>query len=86
MLFNAVFLTWLHSNSKVLLLEPTYGEYAHVLEHVIGCQVDHLQLQPQHDYQLDIAVYKAALQLQYDLVIVVNPNNPTESFISRQRW
>ena len=80
------FLTWLHSNSKVLLLEPTYGEYAHVLEQVIGCQVDRLQLQPQHDYQLDIAAYKAALQLQYDLVIVVNPNNPTGSFISRQRW
>ena len=29
--------------SRVLLLDPTYGEYAHVLENVIGCDVYRLR-------------------------------------------
>src|SRR3954469_10222756 len=31
---------WVHQDSRVLILDPMYGEYAHVLEQVIGCRVD----------------------------------------------
>ena len=37
-------LEWLTPGSRVLLLDPTYGEYAHVTERVIGCRVDRLEL------------------------------------------
>jgi nicotinamidase-related amidase len=33
---------WLTPASHALILDPTYGEYAHVLERVIGCRVDRI--------------------------------------------
>jgi len=44
---DAIFLAfrqWLTPTSRVLILDPTYGEYAHVLERVIGCRVIRLPL------------------------------------------
>src|SRR6218665_1434815 len=38
-LFASVVLT---ETSNVLLVEPSYGEYAHVCQHVIGCQTETL--------------------------------------------
>jgi len=37
-LIYLAFREWLTRNSRVLLPDPTYGEYAHVLERVIGCR------------------------------------------------
>jgi histidinol-phosphate/aromatic aminotransferase/cobyric acid decarboxylase-like protein len=71
----------LHGLSRVLLLDPTYGEYAHVLERVVGCRVDRLRLRREEDYQLDSARTRAALLGQYDLVVLVNPNNPTGQLV-----
>jgi len=31
--------TWLRKDSRVLILDPTYGEYGSVLERVVGCEV-----------------------------------------------
>src|SRR5262249_13274120 len=44
---------WLTPASRVLILDPTYGEYPHVLEQVIGCRVDRLVLCRRDGYQLD---------------------------------
>ena len=44
---DAIFLAlrqWLTPASRVLILDPTYGEYAHLLEQVIHCRVDRLGL------------------------------------------
>src|SRR5207344_1800686 len=41
LIFRA-FRHWLTAGSRVLILDPTYGEYSHVLEKVIGCTVDRL--------------------------------------------
>lgn len=69
---------WLTPGSRVLLLDPGYGEYAHVTERVIGCQVDRLRLSPEDDWFLDPArLAEATRGGRYDLVVVVNPNNPT---------
>ncbi|WPO76666.1 histidinol-phosphate transaminase [Streptomyces sp. KN37] len=69
---------WLTPGSRVLLLDPGYGEYAHVTERVIGCQVDRLQLRREDGWLLDPARLAAATgDGRYDLVVVVNPNNPT---------
>ncbi|MFF3756510.1 aminotransferase class I/II-fold pyridoxal phosphate-dependent enzyme [Streptomyces sp. NPDC002185] len=69
---------WLTPESRVLLLDPTYGEYAHVTERVIGCRVDRLRLRREDGWVLDPARLAAATEDgRYDLVVVVNPNNPT---------
>lgn len=64
--------------SRVLLTDPCYGEYAHVTERVIGCRVDRLPLRREDGWRIDPDRLSAAVHSgRYDLVVVVNPNNPT---------
>ena len=74
---------WLTAASRVLILDPTYGEYAHVLERVIRCQVDRLPLLRGENYRVDLNRLKQALAGGYDLVVLVNPNSPTGQHIPR---
>jgi len=69
--------TWLRPESRVLLLDPTYGEYEHVLRQVVGCRVDRLRLRRERQYRLDLAELEMMLRSDYDLVVLVNPNSPT---------
>lgn len=82
LIFRA-FRHWLTADSRVLILDPTYGEYAHVLEHVVGCTVDRLALDRAEGYQVNLERLRAALQLDYDLVALVNPNSPTGRHVPR---
>lgn len=82
LIFRA-FTRWLGTGSRVLLLDPTYGEYAHVLERVLSCAVDRLPLTRETDYAVDLATLAAALGRGYDLVVLVNPNSPTGRHIPR---
>ncbi|MDG4859646.1 histidinol-phosphate aminotransferase family protein [Streptomyces sp. T-3] len=69
---------WLTSESRVLLMDPGYGEYAHVTERVIGCRVDRLRLRREDGWRIDPArLSEVVASGGYDLVVVVNPNNPT---------
>ena len=65
----------LDKNSRVLLLRPTYGEYEHVLRHVVGCHVDFFDVHPD-TLELDAAAL-ATVAPRYDAVFLVNPNSPT---------
>jgi histidinol-phosphate/aromatic aminotransferase/cobyric acid decarboxylase-like protein/GNAT superfamily N-acetyltransferase len=68
----------LTAQSRVLLMDPGYGEYAHVTERVVGCHVDRLQLCPEDDWRIDPGRLAGVVASgAYDLVVVVNPNNPT---------
>jgi len=75
---------WLRPSSKVLILDPMYGEYAHVLDKVIGCCVDRLTLSRAHDYKVDCEELASRLGGGYDLVVLVNPNSPTAQHIERE--
>lgn len=68
---------WLRRRSRVLLLDPTYGEYAHVLQKVVGCRVDRLPLRREQGYRLHLPELSRTLRAGYDLVVIVNPNSPT---------
>ncbi|MGP4043899.1 aminotransferase class I/II-fold pyridoxal phosphate-dependent enzyme [Streptomyces sp. 2A115] len=69
---------WLTPESRVLLTDPGYGEYAHVTERGIGCRVDRFRLRREDGWRIDPARLSAAVGSgRYDLVVVVNPNNPT---------
>jgi histidinol-phosphate/aromatic aminotransferase/cobyric acid decarboxylase-like protein len=74
---------WLSARSHALILDPTYGEYAHVLEQVIGCTVDRLPLFRTDDYAVHLERLSDALRDEYDLVVLVNPNSPTGRHIPR---
>ena len=75
---------WLTPRSNVLILDPTYGEYAHVLERVVGCTVDRLKLRREEGYTVDLARLEAAFMDDYDLIVLVNPNSPTGRHITRR--
>ncbi|NHC45715.1 histidinol-phosphate aminotransferase family protein [Motilibacter sp. K478] len=75
---------WLTPASRVLLLDPTYGEYAHVLEHVVRCRVDRLRLEREEGYGLDVErLVRRVHDAAYDLVVLVNPNSPTGRHVPR---
>lgn len=68
----------LQTHSRVLILDPMYGEYAHVLSNVIGCTYDSFELHSENNYRIDLEELVATVQSRkYDVVILVNPNNPS---------
>ena len=83
-LIYLAFREWLSAESRMLLLEPTYGEYAHVAENVVGCCIDRLTLRPDNGFGVDIAQLEERISRGYDLAVIVNPNNPTGRHIPRQ--
>jgi histidinol-phosphate/aromatic aminotransferase/cobyric acid decarboxylase-like protein len=82
-LIYLAFRQWLNPASRVLILDPMYGEYVHVLEKVIGCEVSRLVLSRQHQYAVNLDRLQAEIRLGYDLIVIVNPNNPTGQHIPR---
>ncbi|HEV3056667.1 MAG TPA: histidinol-phosphate transaminase [Vicinamibacterales bacterium] len=75
---------WVTPRSRVLILDPMYGEYAHVLEKVIGARVDRLSLSRTRSYDLQFADLSAHIRGGYDWVVLVNPNSPTGRHVARQ--
>jgi histidinol-phosphate/aromatic aminotransferase/cobyric acid decarboxylase-like protein len=73
---------WLNKDSRVLILDPMYGEYAHVLENVIGCNVDRLSLERSNNYRINESTLVSCLKSNYDWVILVNPNSPTGQYFN----
>lgn len=69
--------------SKVTLPDPTYGEYRHLAERVLGARVTLSPLDGGRGFVPDVE------QLAYDsrdadLVVLVNPNSPTGVGVSRR--
>jgi histidinol-phosphate/aromatic aminotransferase/cobyric acid decarboxylase-like protein len=82
-LIYLAFRHWLSPNSRVLILDPMYGEYQHILQNVIGCKIDRLVLPRSNNYTVDLDELKASIRMGYDLIVLVNPNNPTGRHIRR---
>lgn len=75
---------WLKASSRTLILDPAYGEYAHLLEQVIHCRVDRLHLARIDGYALDLARLEASFDRRYDFIVLINPNSPTGRHIPRE--
>jgi len=65
------------ATGRVLILDPMYGEYAHVLEQVIGARVDRLPVLEDRQYDVDLVELMTRVAGGYDWVVLVNPNSPT---------
>jgi histidinol-phosphate/aromatic aminotransferase/cobyric acid decarboxylase-like protein len=74
---------WLTRSSRVLILDPMYGEYAHVLDKVIGCEVVRLVLHEANAFQVSLEDLVSEATRNVDLVILVNPNSPTGQYVDR---
>ena len=61
-----------------------YGEYAHVLENVVECQVDRLQLKKLDNYRIKTEELISIQKNNYDWVIIVNPNSPTGQYLNSE--
>jgi histidinol-phosphate/aromatic aminotransferase/cobyric acid decarboxylase-like protein/GNAT superfamily N-acetyltransferase len=75
---------WLDRRSHAVLLDPTYGEYGHVLEKVIGCEVERLRLERSAGYAVDIGRLGSMMAAGPDLVVLINPNSPTGRGLRRE--
>lgn len=75
---------WLNPQSKVLILDPCYGEYIHVLEKIIQCQVNRHTLKRENGFVVDTDSLLYEINNDYDMIILVNPNSPTGLFISKE--
>jgi histidinol-phosphate/aromatic aminotransferase/cobyric acid decarboxylase-like protein len=84
LIFRA-FRAWLSPASRVLTLDPTYGEYTHLLEQVVQCRVDRLSLRRGNGYIVDAQELRRRSADGYDLVVLVNPNSPTGKHMPQER-
>ena len=69
----------LNKDSKVLILSPMYGEYEHVLKHIIGCEITLFPLYPDEGFEIDVNSL-IEISRHQDAIILVNPNSPTGVF------
>ncbi|WP_144241313.1 pyridoxal phosphate-dependent aminotransferase [Fimbriimonas ginsengisoli] len=75
--------SWLHRDSRVLLIEPTYGEYEHICG-IVGCRVEKLLLREDQCFRLDLDEWSDRIRRErVDLAVLVNPNNPAGGFLAR---
>lgn len=66
----------LHGQSNVVALDPMYGEYDHILRHVIGIEPRHIALDASEGFIPNLARTQEAVAVA-DFVVWVNPNSPT---------
>lgn len=76
---------FLRPGSKVLILDPCYGEYRHVLDKIVRCSVTPYYLQRKEGFQVDTDALLQEIQQGYDMVILVNPNSPTGVYTAREQ-
>jgi histidinol-phosphate/aromatic aminotransferase/cobyric acid decarboxylase-like protein len=84
-LIYLAFRQWLNRKSRVLILDPSYGEYVHILENVIHCSVHRLFLERHDNYVVDLKQLQAQARMDFDLIVLINPNNPTGQHIPREQ-
>jgi len=83
-LIYLTFREWLNPSSKVLIIDPSYGEYSHILENVIQCNIDIIELNSKNNFALNLNELIVKSKNNYDLIVLVNPNSPTGQHISRE--
>jgi histidinol-phosphate/aromatic aminotransferase/cobyric acid decarboxylase-like protein/N-acyl-L-homoserine lactone synthetase len=78
------FKTFLSKSSRVLIIDPCYGEYIHVLENIIQCHINRFVLSRKNGFVIDTSSLLNELQKGYDMVVIVNPNSPTGVYIQKK--
>jgi histidinol-phosphate/aromatic aminotransferase/cobyric acid decarboxylase-like protein len=69
-------------NARVVVLDPAYGEYPHLIESVIGAYADRFELELASGFSASVEALVARVRGAQGAVIV-NPNSPTGTALSR---
>jgi histidinol-phosphate/aromatic aminotransferase/cobyric acid decarboxylase-like protein len=69
------------AGDRVLVFDPSYGEYAHLVENVVGGELVRFEL-PLASFDPDIESLIESAQ-KVKMVVVVNPNSPTGRVVAR---
>lgn len=72
----------LSPGSKAVILDPTYGEYAHLFGNVLGLDLHRVALDPEREFMPDVEEITQAAE-GASIVILVNPNSPTGVSMSK---
>ncbi|MBS1721498.1 MAG: histidinol-phosphate aminotransferase family protein [Armatimonadetes bacterium] len=68
--------------ARILLFDPSYGEYRHMFESVLGCELSSHELGLTDGFPFDPHLLAAQAETA-DLVVVVAPNSPTGNDMSQ---
>src|SRR3989338_9841840 len=75
----------LEKGDKVLILDPMYGEYQHILENVIGANVIRFFLKKEDDFKINPDLLIESINNNMPkVVVVVNPNSPTGQYLPKE--
>jgi len=83
-LMYSFFPHFLRKGQKVLILDPMYGEYAHILQYVVGAKIIRLKLSATDNFRPKIPDLTKTVSLtKPTMIILVNPNSPTGQYLKR---
>jgi len=80
-LMFAFFPNILQKKDSVLILDPMYGEYAHIFENVIKIEIIRYQLVSKNNFCINYnALLNQIKNKNPHLIVLVNPNSPTGQY------
>jgi threonine-phosphate decarboxylase len=68
---------------RVLILAPTYADYADAAQ-TVGAEIEYFLAHPEEDFEPDLEALASKIP-GHRLVFICNPNNPTGIFLERER-
>ena len=70
---------------KVLILDPMYGEYQHILENVIEANVVRFFLKKEDDFKINTdLLIESIVKNNPKMIAIVNPNSPTGQYFPKE--
>lgn len=70
---------------KVLILDPMYGEYQHILENVIGANITRFILRKEENFKINTSLLIESINKNTPkMVVLVNPNSPTGQYLPKE--
>jgi histidinol-phosphate aminotransferase len=72
----------LGQGARVLLLDPLYGEYTHLMENLLPVELVRNFQAKENSFRIDLEVLVAEAE-DVDMLILVNPNNPTGQYVTQ---
>jgi len=74
---------YLRENDRVLIVAPTFGEYA-ASAAMMGARIVEYRARPENDFAIDVdALVAQARAARPRLLFICNPNNPTGTYLTR---
>jgi histidinol-phosphate/aromatic aminotransferase/cobyric acid decarboxylase-like protein len=84
-LMFAFFPRILKEDESVLILDPSYGEYAHIFKYITKSRIVRHQLKKEDDFNINYTELAQQIKSESpNLVVLVNPNSPTGKYWGKQ--